>query len=89
MCTVKNATHQDIVRFDVGVKNAASFEEFQGQEELGGVGPHCLDVQTDIFPIALQNLTQVHTVRYQFTHKTFESFGPNLYLGFQEPPNDC
>ena len=40
-----------------------SLEQLQGQEELGGVGPHRLDVEAHVFAVALQNLTQVHAVK--------------------------
>lgn len=53
--------YQDVVRFDVSMKDVAALEEFEGQEELLAVGAHCLDVEPHIFAILLQDLPQVHT----------------------------
>lgn len=53
--------YQDVVGFDVSMKNVATFKEFEGQEELLAVGAHCLDVEPHIFAVLLQDLPKIHT----------------------------
>lgn len=54
-------TYQNVVWLDVSVQDVASFEQLEGQEELLTVGAHSLDVETNIFAIFLQHLSQIHT----------------------------
>ena len=55
------ASYQDVVRLDVSVEDAATFEEFECQEELLGVGADSLDVKAHVLTVLLQHLAQVHT----------------------------
>lgn len=63
--------HQDVVGFDVSMKDVAALEEFEGQEELLAVRAHCLDVEPHIFTILLQDLPQVHTRTGSYVYVTF------------------
>lgn len=56
------ASYQDIVWLDVGMKDVASFEQLEGQEELLTVGAHSLDVEPDVFTVFLQHFSQIHTI---------------------------
>ena len=59
--TTNNQTHQDVVGFDVSMENALPLHELEGKQQLLCVRPHCLDVETNVLPIPLQYLSQVHT----------------------------
>lgn len=63
--------HQDVVGFDVSMKDVAALEEFEGQEELLAVRAHCLDVEPHIFTILLQDLPQVHARTGSYVYATF------------------
>lgn len=61
MIMIAWASYQDVVRLDVSVEDAATFEEFECQEELLGVGADSLDVKAHVLTVLLQHLAQVHT----------------------------
>lgn len=42
------------------MEDVAAFEQLQGQKELLAVGTHRLYVETHIFTVLLQHLSQVH-----------------------------
>lgn len=63
--------HQNVVGFDVSMKDVTALEEFEGQEELLAVGPHGLDVEPNIFAVLLQDLPQVHTGTRSYVYSTF------------------
>ena len=60
MCESAACTHQDVVRLDVSVKDAAPLHQLEGQQQLLRVGAHRLDVQADVLAVLLQHLSQVH-----------------------------
>ena len=66
---VRMVTHQNVVRFYVSMEDVASFHEFEGQEQLLGIRPHSLYVQTNILTITLQNFSQIHAERKRTKHR--------------------
>lgn len=54
------ATHQDVVGFDVSMQYVASLQQFEGQEKLLAVWAHSLDVQPHVLAVLPQHLPQVH-----------------------------
>ena len=55
--------HQDIVWFDVSMKNATSLHQLERKKKLLAVGPHGLDMKADVLAVTLENLPQVHAVK--------------------------
>lgn len=61
LCDWVCTPYQDIVWFDVSMEDVASFEQLKGQKELLTIGAYSLDVETNIFAVLLQHLSQIHT----------------------------
>ena len=76
------ATHQNVVRFDVSMEDVASFHEFEGQEQLLGIRPHSLYVQTNILTIPLQNFSQIHAERKRTKHRMSNTRDVHTYLQY-------
>lgn len=68
-------THQDVVWFDVGVQDVAPLEQLESQKQLLTVGAHGLDVQTHVFPVFLEHLSQVHAADETLTPLITKRFG--------------
>lgn len=54
-------SYQDVIRLDVSMKDVASLEQLESQEELLAVGAHRLNVEPNVFAVFLQHLSQIHT----------------------------
>ena len=77
---VRMVTHQNVVRFYVSMEDVASFHEFEGQEQLLGIRPHSLYVQTNILTITLQNFSQIHTERKRTKHRMSNTRDVHTYI---------
>ena len=62
---MSTSSHQDVVRLNVRVQNAAPFHQLQRQEQLLCIWADGLDVKPDVFAVLLQNFSQIHTDRQQ------------------------
>lgn len=74
-------THQDIVWFDISMKDSRPLHQFERQQQLLSVRPHRLDVKTYIFTVLLQNFTEVHAVRkeYKFSEDVSTFYHSSLH----------
>ena len=50
-------TYEDIIRLDVSVHDIAFAQQTQGQKELVSVGPDSTNVQTNVFPKLLNDIS--------------------------------
>jgi 6-pyruvoyl-tetrahydropterin synthase len=69
---------ENIVGFNVRMKNIAAFQHFQRQKKLLTVGPDGLDVETDVATKFFQNFSQIHTGKRMKTSGNFYFFHFNL-----------
>ena len=53
-------TYQDVIRLDIRMHDVAFAEQTQSEEELVCVCPHCTNVETNILPKPLDNVSEVH-----------------------------
>jgi hypothetical protein len=54
-------THQNVIRLDIRMNNAAFAHKRKRQEHLVRVCSDSTHVEADVFAEALQNVSQVHT----------------------------
>ena len=52
--------YQNVVRFNVCMKNTAPLHQLECHEQLLSIRSHCLDVKANILAISLQHFSQIH-----------------------------